>query len=183
MKVEPAGLPGVLVITPEVHGDARGFFLETFRENRLRELLGPDARFVQHNHSRSRRGVLRGLHFQHRRPQGKLVRCLRGEIFDVAVAIDPASDDFGRWFGVRLDDQDHRQLYVPPGYAHGFQVLSEAADVEYKCTDYYDPGGEAGLLWNDPEVGIDWPLPDPELSVKDRGLPTLADLRRRAPPG
>lgn len=169
-------LPGVLILEPRVHGDERGFFLETFQRERYTD-LGIRHDFVQDNHSRSRRGVLRGLHAQRRFPQGKLVRVARGEVFDVAVDIDPASPHFGRWAGAMLSDRNHRQFWVPPGYAHGFVVLSEVADFEYKCTDYYHPEDEIGLIWNDPAVGIDWPLADPVLSTKDAALPTLQALK------
>lgn len=169
-------LPGVYLFEPRVFGDERGFFLETFRTSDLEE-LGLDVQFVQHNHSRSAQGVLRGLHFQTEQPQGKLVRCARGAIFDVAVDIRRDSAHFGRWVGVRLDDEHHRQLYVPPGFAHGFLVISEVADVVYKCTDYYHPPSEAGIAWDDPTIGIEWPLDgdDPVLSAKDRGWPTLEE--------
>ena len=175
MKITETRLPGVLIIEPQVHGDARGFFLETFRRAAYRE-AGIALEFVQDNHSRSRRGVLRGLHSQAARPQGKLVRCARGEVFDVAVDIDPASPTFGQWVGETLSDENHRQLWSPPGYAHGFLVLSELADFEYKCTDYYDPDNEIGVAWNDPDIGIDWPLAAPLLSAKDAALPSLASL-------
>lgn len=178
MTLEDTALPGVVLVRPRVHGDARGFFLETWREDRYAALLGAGQRFVQDNHSRSRRGVLRGLHFQTRRPQGKLLRCVRGEIFDVAVDIRPDSDTFGHWVGVRLSEENKHQLWVPPGFAHGFQVLSDSADVEYKCTDYYDPEGEGGVRWDDPGLSIEWPLADPLVSEKDRHLPGLAALRR-----
>jgi dTDP-4-dehydrorhamnose 3,5-epimerase len=177
MKVLDTALPGVKIIEPKVHGDARGFFIETFQAERYRDMAGIDLPFVQDNHSRSARGVLRGLHAQKRRPQGKLVRCARGEVFDVAVDINPTSATFGTWVGVTLSDQNHRQFWVPPGYAHGFVVLSEIADFEYKCTDFYFPDDEIGLIWNDPEVGIDWQIKDPLLSAKDLKLPTLAELR------
>lgn len=180
MNIIETTLPGVVVIEPTVHGDHRGFFIETYREDSYAEIIGRDLRFVQDNHSRSQRGVLRGLHTQTRKPQGKLLRVVRGEVFDVAVDIDPSSATFGRWAGVRLSAERRNQVYIPPGYAHGFQVLSEQADVLYKCTDYYDPGGESGLIWNDPEVGIEWPLAEARLSEKDRALPTLAQIRDRA---
>ncbi len=182
MKVLQTRLPGVLIIEPKVHGDARGFFVETFQAQRYRDLAGIELPFVQDNHSRSRRGVLRGLHAQRRRPQGKLVRVARGEVFDVAVDIDPASPQFGQWVGVHLSDSNQRQFWVPPGYAHGFVVLSEVADFEYKCTDYYDPADEIGLRWNDPEVAIQWPLADPQLSEKDKALPSLASIRAQGQP-
>lgn len=176
MKLVPTPLEGVVVIEPRVFGDHRGFFLETFRESTYAAVTGPGVRFVQDNHSRSQRGVLRGLHCQTRRPQGKLVRCVAGEVFDVVVDIRPGAETFGQWFGLRLSADNHRQIYVPPGFAHGFQVVSATADVEYKCTDYYDPDGESGLAWNDPDVGIDWPIRPPDLSAKDRVLPRLSDL-------
>ena len=172
MKVIETQLPGVRIIEPRVHGDSRGFFVETFQAERYRRDAGIELAFVQDNHSRSGRGVLRGMHSQRSRPQGKLVRVARGEVFDVAVDVDPRSATFGKWVGVTLSDENCRQFWVPPGYAHGFVVLSEIADFEYKCTDYYDPGDEIGVMWNDPGVGIDWPLQNPLLSAKDRvGLP------------
>lgn len=176
MTLEETALEGVVIVHPRVHGDARGFFLETWREDDWSPLLGPGERFVQDNHSRSRRGVLRGLHFQTRRPQGKLLRCVRGAIFDVAVDLRPGSSTWGRWVGVHLDDEHHAQLWVPAGFAHGFQVLSETADVVYRCTDYYDAGGEGGIRWDDPDLAIDWPLGDALISEKDQTLPLLADL-------
>ena len=177
MKVTQTELPGVLIIEPTVHGDARGFFAETFQLDRYRELAGITLPFVQDNHSRSRRGVLRGLHMQKDRPQGKLVRVARGEVFDVAVDVNPASATFGRWVGTTLSDTNMRQLWIPPGYAHGFVVLSEVADFEYKCTEYYDPSAEIGVVWNDPDLKIAWPYATPTLSEKDRRLPTLAELK------
>ena len=176
MTFEETTLPGVVLVTPKVHGDERGFFLETWREDRYAELTGAGAGFCQDNHSRSRRGVLRGLHFQTRRPQGKLLRCVRGEIFDVAVDVRPGSEHFGRWVGVRLNEKTNNRLFVPAGFAHGFQVLSDTADVEYKCTDYYDPAGESGVRWNDPDLAIAWPLAEPLVSEKDQVLPLLAEL-------
>ena len=172
MKVETTNLPGVLIIEPTVFGDDRGFFFEGYQQARYEEagITGP---FVQDNFSRSRRGVLRGLHFQKTRPQGKLVQVLSGEVFDVAVDIDPASPTFQAWVGVNLSEANHRQLYVPPGYAHGFVVLSEVADFNYKCTDYYAPEDEGGIIWNDPDLAIDWPITDVQLSEKDLKLPTL----------
>lgn len=180
MKVIQTHLPGVCIIEPRVHGDARGFFIETFQAERYRQSAGITLPFVQDNHSRSARGVLRGLHAQNPHPQGKLVRVSRGAVFDVAVDIDPRSPTFGRWVGVELSDENHRQLWIPPGYAHGFQVISEYADFEYKCTDYYYPEAEIGVIWNDPELAIPWPIPDPKLSAKDLRLPTLAQIRARA---
>lgn len=175
MKFLPTELPGVIVVEPDVFRDPRGFFLETFNARRYRE-GGIAYDFVQDNHSRSLRGTLRGLHAQRRRPQGKLVRVVRGEIFDVAVDIRPRSPSFGKWVGTRLGEADFRQLFVPPGFAHGFCVLSEIAEVEYKCTEPYDRSDEIGARWD--SAGIDWPLKDPLLSPKDAALPTLAELRR-----
>lgn len=180
MKVTKTDLPGVLIIEPKAFGDERGFFLETFQSERYREAAGISLPFVQDNHSRSKRGVLRGLHLQTRHVQGKLVRAARGEIFDVAADIDPKSPTFGRWVGVTLSDTNHRQLWIPPGYAHGFVVVSEIADFEYKCTDYYDPQAEAGVVWNDPDLRIAWPIEAPTLSDKDKRLPKLAELAGRA---
>ena len=178
MKVTATDLPGVKLIEPAVHGDERGFFVETFQAERYLAAAGIALTFIQDNHSRSRRGVLRGLHLQTSRPQGKLVRVARGEVFDVAADIDPNSPTFGRWTGAVLSDRNHHQLWIPPGYAHGFLVLSEVADFEYKCTDYYDPQSEAGVIWNDPDLAIDWPNREPTLSAKDARLPRLAELRR-----
>ena len=167
MKVSEGKLPGVLTIEPKVFGDERGFFVETFQKERYRD-LGIGFEFVQDNHSRSSQDILRGLHFQVRQPQGKLVRCVRGEIFDVVVDVNPESPTRGKWEGYRLSDENKKQVWIPPGYAHGFLVLSEFADFEYKCTDYYDPDDEACLIWNDPDVGIEWPISgEPILSPKD----------------
>ena len=176
MKVTPTELPGVLIIEPKTFRDDRGFFLETFHVDRYRELAHIGLSFVQDNHSRSTRGVLRGLHLQKRRPQGRLIRVALGDVFDVAADIDPRSPTFGRWVGVTLSDANHRQLWVPPGFAHGFVVLSDVADVEYKCTDYYDPLSESGVVWNDADLAIDWPIDKPTLSAKDQRLPRLAEL-------
>jgi dTDP-4-dehydrorhamnose 3,5-epimerase len=179
VKVTRTELPGVLLIEPDVYRDERGFFLETFQVKRYLAAAGIAAAFVQDNHSRSQRGVLRGLHFQTSRPQGKLVRVSRGEVFDVAADIDPKSPTFGRWVGARLTDHNHHQLWIPPGYAHGSLVLSEVADFAYKCTDYYDPAAESGVIWNDPDLAIDWPLATPTLSAKDKSLPTLVEISKR----
>lgn len=176
MEVIKTKLDGVVIIKPKVFGDDRGFFLETFQQERYRELAGIDLPFVQDNHSRSTKGVLRGLHFQKTKPQGKLVRVVRGEVYDVAVDINPSSPTFGQYEGVILSEANKAQFWVPPGYAHGFAVLSETADFEYKCTDFYDPSDEGGLIWNDPTVAIDWPLENPSLSEKDAVLPTLEEL-------
>ncbi|WP_454455072.1 dTDP-4-dehydrorhamnose 3,5-epimerase [Thauera phenylacetica] len=175
MKVIETALPGVLIIEPKVFGDHRGFFLETFQVDRYRE-AGITLPFVQDNHSRSQRGVLRGLHFQKTRPQGKLVSVSRGAVYDVAVDIDPASATYGKFVGVELNDENHRQLWIPPGYAHGFCVMSDVADFQYKCTDFYFPADEGGLIWNDPDVGIPWPIDAPQLSGKDLKNPRLREL-------
>ena len=176
MNVVETALTGVLIIEPKAFGDHRGVFLETFQVERYRE-AGITLPFVQDNHSRSQRGVLRGLHFQKTRPQGKLVSVSRGAVYDVAVDIDPASATYGQFVGVELNDDNHRQLWIPPGYAHGFCVLSEVADFQYKCTDFYFPADEGGLLWNDPDVGIPWPITEPQLSAKDANNPRLRDLK------
>lgn len=174
MQVRASRLPEVLVIEPRVFGDQRGFFKEIYERRRYRE-IGITAEFVQDNYSRSCRGTLRGLHYQVQHPQGKLLQCLRGEIFDVAVDLRRDSPHFGRWMGETISEANHRQIYVPPGFAHGFYVLSDVADVLYKCTDYYFPEHERSLLWNDPVIGIDWPLAgEPILSAKDRAGTPLA---------
>lgn len=167
MKVIPTIVDGAVIIEPKVFGDDRGFFLETFHVERYKEHAGINLDFVQDNHSRSGRGVLRGLHFQMTKPQGKLVRVVRGEVFDVVVDIRKDSPSFGKWAGVILSEDNKKQLWVPPGLAHGFVTLSDAADFEYKCTDYYDPSDEGCLMWNDADVGIEWPLDAPQLSQKD----------------
>jgi dTDP-4-dehydrorhamnose 3,5-epimerase len=179
MNVIATSLPGVLIIEPRVFRDERGFFFETYHAERYRD-AGLDVTFVQDNHSRSVRGTLRGLHWQVERPQGKLVRVLFGEIFDVAVDIRVDSPTFGDWVGVSLSADNFRQAWIPPGFAHGFCVMSEVAEVEYKCTDFYDPPSERGLIWNDPEVGIDWPITDPILSARDQRHPGLSALRQMA---
>jgi len=171
-------LPGVVLVEPDVFRDPRGYFLETFHERKYREAGIPHS-FVQDNQSRSTRGTLRGLHAQLRKPQGKLVCALQGEIFDVAVDIRPGSPTFGKWTGAKLSADDFRQMFIPPGFAHGFCVLTETAEVAYKCTDFYDRSDEIGLRWDDPAVGIAWPIRDPLLSEKDASLPTLAELRPR----
>ena len=175
MKFTPLALPEVILVEPDVHRDARGFFVETYHLEKYRAggIPGP---FVQDNHSRSVQGTLRGLHAQRRRPQGKLVRAVDGEMFDVAVDTRRGSPTFGRWVGVRLSGENFHQLYVPPGFAHGFCVLSPVVNVEYKCTDFYEPADEIGLAWDDPDVGIEWPVRDPIISDKDRRLPRLRDL-------
>jgi len=178
MRFLPTGLPGVLLVEPDVFRDARGYFLETFHERKYRE-AGIPYSFVQDNQSRSARGTLRGMHAQLKKPQGKLVRVLQGEIFDVAVDIRPRSPTFGKWIGSNLTAENFRQMFVPPGFAHGFCVLSDFAEVEYKCTDFYDRSDEIGFRWNDPAVAIAWPTDRPLLSDKDAALPTLAELRPR----
>ncbi len=169
MKVTPTAIPDVLVVEPRIYADARGWFAETWHAGKF-DAAGLDLRFVQDNHSRSVRGVLRGLHFQLARPQGKLVRVVHGEVFDVAVDLRRSSPTFGRWVGEHLSADNHRMLWVPPGFAHGFLALSATADFVYKCTDYYDPASERTLLWDDADVGIVWPLAHgerPALSEKD----------------
>ena len=172
MKIVPSRLPEVLVIEPRVFGDARGFFFESWNEREF-EKAGIAARFVQDNHSRSARNVVRGLHFQIRQPQGKLIRVTAGEIFDVAVDVRRSSPNFGKWAGMRLSADNKTTMWIPSGFAHGFAVLSDYADVLYKTTDYYAPEFERAVLWNDPDIGIDWPLSGaPVLSAKDAaGLP------------
>ena len=171
----PTELDGLVLIEPDVHGDDRGFLLESFNDERWRE-LGVETDFVQDNQSRSRRGTLRGLHFQLRPGQAKLVRCVRGRIWDVAVDLRRDSPTYARWEGHELDDVSHRQLFVPAGYAHGFCVLSDEADVAYKLSSHFDPETEAGIAWDDPGIGIEWPLTDPILSERDRSAPRLADV-------
>ncbi len=175
MKFLQTDLPGVVIVEPDVFRDSRGFFLETFHAERYRQ-GGIPYDFLQDNHSRSVRGTLRGLHAQRRRPQGKLVRAARGEIFDVAVDIRPGSPTFGKWVGARLTEESFRQMFIPPGFAHGFCVLSDIAEVEYKCSDFYDRADEIGARWD--SAGIEWPIKDPLLSPKDSALPTLTELRR-----
>ena len=177
MKVTPTQIPDVLIIEPKVFGDERGFFFESFNLKAFREATGLDVDFVQDNHSRSQRGVLRGLHYQLRQAQGKLVRVVSGRVFDVAVDLRRSSPTFGRWEGVELSEDNHRQVWVPAGFAHGFVVLSETADFLYKTTDYYAPEHERCLAWDDPSVGVDWPLEgiEPLLSAKDRQGKSLAE--------
>ncbi|MBL4606497.1 MAG: dTDP-4-dehydrorhamnose 3,5-epimerase [Pseudomonadales bacterium] len=172
MKVIDTQINDVKIIEPKIFGDERGFFLETFQAERYQEMAGIELPFVQDNHSRSSKGVLRGLHFQKTHPQGKLVRVVKGEVFDVAVDIRKDSPTYGQWSGVILSEENKRQFWVPPGLAHGFVVLSELADFEYKCTEYYAPSDEGCLIWNDSSVNIDWPIDTPLLSEKDKaGLP------------
>lgn len=181
MMFRPTVIPEVLLVEPKVFADARGFFLETYHEERYRA-AGIAHRFVQDNHSRSVPRTLRGLHAQEKRPQGKLVRCVEGSIWDVAVDVRRGSPSFGQWVGFELSAANHHQLWVPPGFLHGFCVLSdEGAQVEYKCTDLYQADDELAVIWNDPELDIAWPLEDPVLSAKDAALPELADVWDRLP--
>ena len=177
MKVARTSLAGVLVIEPDRFDDSRGFFLETWQRERY-EAASIVGNFVQDNHSHSRQGVLRGLHYQMRRPQAKLVTVFRGRIFDVAVDVRRDSPTFGRWAGAELSDTGPRQMYVPPGFAHGFCVLSDLADVHYKVSDFYDPADEAGVAWNDPEIGVAWPIGDPQIAARDAAYPRLRDIPR-----
>ena len=180
MKVTATENPEVLLIEPDVFRDPRGFFMETFHARKFR-LQGLPEIFVQDNHSRSTRGVLRGLHYQLQHAQGKLVRVASGEVLDVAVDIRKGSPFFGKWAGAVLSEENLKQMYIPPGFAHGFCVLSERADVLYKCTDFYTPGDEYGIAWDDPDIGIEWPTLDYVLSDKDRRYPRLKDRRDRLP--
>jgi dTDP-4-dehydrorhamnose 3,5-epimerase len=178
MQVFETAIPDVKLIEPKVFGDDRGFFLESFQAERYAQQAGITLAFVQDNHSRSARNVLRGLHFQRSKPQGKLVRVVRGEVLDVAVDIRRGSPTFGNVVAEILSEDNKRQLWIPPGLAHGFVVLSETADFEYKCTDYYDPSDEGSLIWNDPDLNIDWRVTDPILSAKDAQGLRLAELYR-----
>jgi dTDP-4-dehydrorhamnose 3,5-epimerase len=180
VRFVPAALAGVVVIEPDVHSDSRGFFLETYQAEKYREGGVPGV-FVQDNHSRSTGGTIRGLHLQLRRPQGKLIRVIEGEIFDVAVDVRRGSPGFGKWVGVTLSAGNYKQCYVPPGFAHGFAVVSDLAQVEYKCTDLYDPGGELGIAWNDPQIGVAWPVEHPILSERDKHHPSLSDVLAQLP--
>jgi dTDP-4-dehydrorhamnose 3,5-epimerase len=188
MDVTPTILPGVLVLAPRVFSDSRGFFLESFNQRRFEEEIGAAVTFVQDSHSRPSRGVLRGLHLQTApHAQGKLVRVTRGRVFDVAVDIDPQSPTYRRWVGIELDDVEHRQIWIPAGYAHGFLVVSESADLQYKTTDYYAAASEIAIRWDDPSLAIDWPALDVPyiLSAKDQSAPTLdavAATRRQPTP-
>ena len=177
MQFTRLAIPEVVLLTPKVFGDERGFFMETFRQDEFEQHCG-NYQFVQDNHSSSGKGILRGLHYQLQRPQGKLVSVSRGSVYDVAVDVDPKSPTCGQFVGVELNDENHRQLWVPPGYAHGFCVLSEVADFQYKCTDLYFPEDEGGLIWKDPDVNIPWPISEPQLSAKDMHNPGLRDLVR-----
>ena len=174
MKFTETKITGVILIEPRVFRDDRGYFLESFQRERYAE-AGIALEFVQDNHSYSSRGTLRGLHAQNRKPQGKLVRVVEGEVFDVAVDVRPESETFGQWVGVTLSADNFHQLYIPPGLAHGFCVLSDVAQFEYKCTDYYDPDGEVSIRWDDPDIAIDWPIKAPVLSAKDADGVSLAE--------
>lgn len=176
----PTKLDGVALIEPQVHGDERGFFVETYSRDEWRR-LGVDVEFVQHNHSRSSRGTLRGIHFQTEPGQAKLLRCVRGEILDVAVDLRRNSPTYGQWEAHVLDDAKHRQLFVPVGFGHGFAVLSDVADVAYQVSSYYDPATESGIAWNDPNVGIDWRIENPLLSDRDKRAPTLTEVADSLP--
>jgi dTDP-4-dehydrorhamnose 3,5-epimerase len=181
MKVTPTRLPEVLLIEPKVFGDERGFFLESYNQRVFREAAGIDANFVQDNHSRSARNVLRGLHYQLKQAQGKLVRVVAGEVFDVAVDLRRSSPRYGRWMGQRLSADNKRMLWIPPGFAHGFLALSEFAEVLYKTTDYYAPEHDRCVLWNDPDIGVDWPLTGvPIVSDKDASGRRLAEAETYA---
>jgi dTDP-4-dehydrorhamnose 3,5-epimerase len=180
MRSLPTKLDGVVLIEPDVHGDSRGFLVETFRRDAWAG-LGVDAEFVQHNQSRSVKDTLRGIHFQTEPGQAKLVRCPRGKVFDVAVDLRRGSPTYGQWEGQILDDEKHRQLFVPAGFGHGFAVLSEVADVAYLLSSTYDPATEAGIAWDDPEVGIEWPVADPLLSERDKSAPKLAEVAETLP--
>ena len=180
MKFLPTAIEEVTLIEPDVHQDARGFFLESFHQEKYAQ-AGIHGPFVQDNHSHSLRGTLRGLHAQNRHPQGKLVRALAGEMFDVAVDVRRGSPSFMKWVGFVLSGENFRQLYIPPGFFHGFCVLSERVDVEYKCTDFYCPGDEVTIRWNDPELGIVWPVQEPVLSPKDAAAPHLREMLDRLP--
>jgi dTDP-4-dehydrorhamnose 3,5-epimerase len=180
MEFRETELTGVVLIEPDVHRDGRGFFLETYQQQKY-SAHGIPGPFVQDNHSHSVRGTLRGLHAQLSRPQGKLVRAVEGEMFDVAVDIRRGSPTFGRWVAAVLSGENFHQLYIPPGFAHGFCVLSERVHVEYKCTDFYDPSAELTVAWDDPEIGIDWPSLEPVLSAKDATAPSLSEVLERLP--
>jgi len=178
MNVIQTSIADLIIIEPKVFGDERGFFLESFHQERYRSEAGLTLPFVQDNHSRSTKGVIRGLHFQKTTPQGKLVRVVSGSAFDVAVDIRADSPTYGKWESVILSNENKKQFYVPPGFAHGFQVLSDVADFEYKCTDYYDSSDESGIIWNDPDIAIQWPLPATTLSKKDSNLPSFKELNQ-----
>jgi len=176
MKIIPTSLTDVLLIEPKIFHDERGFLFESFSKRKYAD-TGISCDFVQDNHSHSKKGILRGLHFQTDHPQAKLVRVIRGEVFDVAVDLRKKSPNFGKWFGARLSAENNLQMFIPEGFAHGFCVLSEEAEFLYKCSNYYSPAGEGGILWNDPDINIDWPLEKPVLSEKDQLYPCLKDVQ------
>ncbi len=176
MKVAETNLQGCFIIEPNIYEDDRGFFLETFNSERYKSLIGINSDFVQDNHSHSLKNVLRGLHFQKTKQQGKLVRVVKGEVYDVAVDIRKNSPTFSKWIGITLSEKNKKQVWIPPGFAHGFMVTSEHADFEYKCTEYYDPNDEGSILWSDPDLGIAWPSDKPKLSVKDSNAYFLSEL-------
>lgn len=180
MKLHATPLPGVSVIEPQVHRDARGFFLEVFHAAKFAD-IGLDVAFVQDNHSLSHEGTLRGLHLQTPGEQGKLVRCTEGRVFDVAVDVRRGSPTFAKWFGVELSSDNFLELWIPPGFAHGFCVLSARAQIEYKCTALYDPSADFAIAWNDPEIGVEWPVASPQLSPKDAAAPRLREIEERLP--
>ena len=175
IELEKTPLPGVVVVKNRVFGDERGFFMETYNKQRFKE-VGLPANFVQDNHSRSSKGVIRGLHYQFPQWQGKLVRTIAGAIYDVAVDLRRDSPTYSQWFGIELNDDNRWQLYIPPGFAHGFATLSDSADVAYKCTTLYKFEDDAGIRWNDPDIGIEWPVENPIVSAKDRSSPFLKDI-------
>lgn len=177
MNLIQTKLLGCFIIEPNVFGDDRGFFLETFHVSRYEKMLGISSPFVQDNYSRSSKHVLRGLHFQKTKQQGKLVRVVRGEVYDVAVDIRRESPTFGQWESIILSEENKKQVWIPPGFAHGFLVLSESADFEYKCTDYYEPSDEGSILWNDPDLNIPWPIEKPLISEKDSKAALFAELQ------
>jgi len=178
MKIFKTHLLDCVIIEPTIHGDDRGFFLETFQLKRYSDLAGINEVFVQDNHSRSSKNVLRGLHYQKNKPQGKLVSVVKGEVYDVAVDIRPKSPSFGKWEGVVLSDKNKKQFWVPPGFAHGFVVLSEVADFVYKCTNYYDASDEGSILWDDPDLNIEWPITNPLLSDKDKNAENFSNFKK-----
>ncbi|CAG0962855.1 dTDP-4-dehydrorhamnose 3,5-epimerase [Methylophilaceae bacterium] len=176
MQVITTSIPDVLILEPKVFGDSRGFFFESFNQQTFNQATGLSVQFVQDNHSRSAKGVLRGMHYQIQQPQGKLVRVARGRVFDVAVDLRKSSPTFGKWCGTELSEDNFRQLWVPPGFAHGFVVLSDYADFLYKTTEYYAPAHDRGILWNDPDIGIEWPYEgEPSLSEKDKNAKRFKD--------
>tara|TARA_Y100001935_G_scaffold232652_1_gene214506 strand:+ start:245 stop:778 length:534 start_codon:yes stop_codon:yes gene_type:complete len=177
MKITKTKLEGCLIIEPKIYGDDRGFFLESYNEKKYKSIIGGN-KFVQDNHSRSSKGVLRGLHFQKNNPQGKLVRVVSGKVFDVAVDIRNNSKTFGKWVGVLLSDENKKQFWVPEGFAHGFLVLSDYADFEYKCTSFYEASDEGSIIWNDPDLNIKWPIKDPVLSEKDKNAKRFVELTK-----